>query len=70
MAPSQVASEEEKAIFSIVTQSKESDGLSGPGKLSTATEIYLYILQAASVQKAVVHDGYAISRPSQDFPFT
>lgn len=49
---------------------KESDGLPGPGKLSTATEIYLYILQAASVQKAVVHDGYAISRPSQDFPFT
>lgn len=31
---------------------------------------YIYISQAASVQKAVVHDGYAINRPSQDSRFT
>lgn len=36
------------------------------GALSTAAALYVSL--SAAVQKAAVHDGYAISRLSQDFP--
>lgn len=63
--------EMQKAIFAMLTRSKIETPCRGCGVVHSHRNIlFLYVSQAASVQKVVVHDGYAISRPSQDSCFT